>query len=58
MEIKLSDIWTAAGFLIGLQIAAFTWRVSREIGVTERGDMNWLPPADIMNLIAMMVALL
>ena len=47
-----------AGILIGLQIAAFTWRVSREIDVAERGDINWLPPADIMNLFAMVVAFL
>lgn len=58
MEIELSDIWITAIFLIGLQIAAFTWRVSREIAVAERGDINWLPPADIMNLIAMVVAFL
>ena len=58
MEIKLSEIWMAGGFLIGLQIAAFTWRVSREIAVAEKGDINWIPPADIMNLIAMVVAFL
>jgi len=58
MEINLSDIWTVAGFLIGLQFAAFTWRVSREIAVAERGDINWLPPADIMNLIAMVITFL
>ncbi len=57
MEITLSAIWAAAGFLIGLQIAAFTWRVSREIDVAKKGDYNWFPPADIMNLFAMIVAL-
>ncbi|MFQ5961472.1 MAG: hypothetical protein ACE5MG_08740 [Candidatus Methylomirabilales bacterium] len=58
MEIPLSDIWVAAGFLIGLQAAAFTWRVSREIAVSERGDITWLPPADLLNLLAMLVAFL
>jgi hypothetical protein len=33
MEITLSDIWGDAGFLIGLQIAAFAWRVSRELNM-------------------------
>lgn len=56
MEISLSDIWITAGFLIALQIVAFTWRVSREIAVDERGDISWLPPADIMNLVAMVFA--
>lgn len=55
MEIELSDIWTVAGFLIALQTAAFTWRVSREITIADRNDINWLPPADIMNLISMLV---
>ena len=58
MEIKLSDIWTVAGVLIALQISAFAWRVSREITVSESGDVNWLPLADIMNLCAMVVAFL
>lgn len=58
MEIELSDIWTVAGFLIGLQIAAFTWRVSREIALAERKEINWLPPADIMNLISLLITFL
>lgn len=56
MEIPLSQIWTVAAFLIGLEVAAFTWRVSREIAVAESGGINWLPPADIMNLVGMIVA--
>ncbi len=38
MEIELSDIWITAIFLIGLQIAAFTWRVSREIALAGHYD--------------------
>lgn len=58
MEITLSDIWGAAGFLIGLQIAAFAWRVSRELNMAEKREVIWLPLADIMNLFAMLVAFL
>jgi hypothetical protein len=57
MDLRLSDIWTVAIILIGFQLAAFTWRVSREIAVAERGDINWLPPADIMNLVSMVLAI-
>jgi len=31
------------------------WRVSREITIADRNDIKWLPPADIMNLISMLV---
>jgi hypothetical protein len=58
MEITLSDIWGAAGFLIGLQIAAFAWRVSRELNMADKEDIIWLPLADMMNLFAMVVAFL
>ncbi len=34
---------------------SFTWRVSREITVSERGGVTWLPPSDIMNLVSMLV---
>lgn len=58
MEISLSDIWGATGFLIGLQIAAFAWRVSRELNMAEKEEIIWLPLADMMNLFAMVVAFL
>ena len=56
MEIQLSTIWAAGAFLITLQLGAFTWRISREISVAEKQDINWLPLADIINLIAIVTA--
>jgi hypothetical protein len=57
MNIELADIWTAAGVLIGFQITSFVWRISREVEVGKKGDLTWLPPADILNLISMAVAM-
>ena len=57
MSIELTDIWTAAGVLIGFQVTSFVWRVSREVEVGKKGDLTWLPPADILNLISMAVAM-
>ncbi|MCZ7385475.1 MAG: hypothetical protein O8C63_12120 [Candidatus Methanoperedens sp.] len=57
MNIELVDIWTAAGVLIGFQVTSFVWRVSREVEVGKKGDLTWLPPADILNLISMAVAM-
>jgi heme/copper-type cytochrome/quinol oxidase subunit 2 len=56
MEISLEHVWAAAAFLIVLESGAFTWRVTREVGMADRGEVNWLPPADVMNLVAMVVA--
>jgi len=36
--------------LMGLQYAAFGWRINREISVGDRGEQTWLPLADILNL--------
>lgn len=53
MDMQFTDIWSAAGILIGFQVASFTWRVSREVEVGKTGDLTWLPPADMLNLISM-----
>ncbi len=58
MNIQLSDIWVAAGLLIGFQVTSFAWRVSREVKVGESGDLTWLPPADILNLVSMLVTVI
>ncbi len=57
MNIELADIWTAAGVLIGFQVTSFIWRISREVEVGKQGDLTWLPPADILNLISMAVTM-
>jgi hypothetical protein len=54
--VRLSDIWSAAGFLIALELGAFSWRLSREINMSERGEPTWLPVAEFLNLAAMVVA--
>jgi hypothetical protein len=58
MTIGISDVWEVAARVISVQIAAFAWRVSREVGESDVGDITWLPPADILNLAAMVVAFL
>ena len=57
MEIQFADIWIAAGVLIGFQVTTFVWRISREVKVGEQKDITWLPPADILNLLSMVVAM-
>jgi hypothetical protein len=52
---KLSTIWSAAGFLVGLQLGAFSWRVTREIAMEQRGEVTWLPLAEMLNLAAIVV---
>ena len=45
-EVQLSHIWTAAAVLIGFQIAAFTWRINREITVEAEDERTWVTLAD------------
>jgi hypothetical protein len=41
--------------LLGFQVTSFAWRVSQEAEVADRGDISWIPPADFLNLSAMVV---
>jgi hypothetical protein len=56
--IDVKDYWTAGGILLGFQITAFSWRISEESKVAAKGDLVWLPPADYLNLAAMIVTVI
>ncbi|MBV8543480.1 MAG: hypothetical protein JO093_14530 [Acidobacteria bacterium] len=58
MNLSLSDLWTAAGVILGFQATAFGWRISQESEVANRNDIVWLPPADYLNLAAMLTMVL
>lgn len=58
MNINYSELWQGAGILLGLQTASFSWRIQQEAAVAEKDDITWLPPADYLNLIGMLVSLL
>jgi FtsH-binding integral membrane protein len=57
-SVNISELWQAAGILLGLQAASFSWRIQQEAAVAKKGDITWLPPADYLNLLAMLVSLL
>ena len=57
MSLEFTQLWMAAGVLIGFQVSSFGWRISREADVDEAVS-TWLPPADIVNLFSMMVTAL
>lgn len=56
MDLTYAQFVTAAGVLLGFQITAFTWRISREVKVSESPspDLTWLPVADMFNLASML----
>lgn len=58
MQLQLTDVWTAAGVLLGFQVTSFAWRASREVQVGETDDITWLPPADMLNLLSMVVTVI
>ena len=58
MTVDLGTVWAAAGVLAGLQITAFTLRITREVTVGGRGDKTWLPLADVLNLLSLLITML
>jgi hypothetical protein len=44
----------AVSVLLGLQFAAFGWRINREIAVGDAGRKVWLPLPDIINIASML----
>ncbi|MGH7410020.1 MAG: hypothetical protein ACREJ6_03010, partial [Candidatus Methylomirabilis sp.] len=56
--IEAKDLWTAGGILLGFQITAFSWRVAEESKVAAKDGIVWLPPADYLNLLAMLVTVI
>src|SRR5256885_2339925 len=55
MNPQPSDLWTAAGVLLGFQFTAFAWRLSEEEKVRAKKSIPWIPPADFLNLAAMVI---
>jgi hypothetical protein len=54
-ELKLTDVWTPSGLILGFQVILFSWRLAREASVGDEGDIPWLTPADYLNLLGMLV---
>ena len=44
--ILLSDLWSTATVLLGFQVAAFAWRINREITMEAKEERTWLTCAD------------
>ncbi len=56
MTVTLGNIWSAAAVLLGFQLAAFTWRLQRELTMESGGvETVWFPLADWLNLVAFVV---
>lgn len=53
--IEVGDIWTVAGVLVGFEAASFAWRVQREATVGDQNCPTWLPLADYLNLLGLLV---
>ena len=55
LGIQIADLWVAAGILLGFQVSSFAWRTAREVQMSDAGDITWLPWADRINLLSMVV---
>jgi hypothetical protein len=59
--VDLSGVWTAGGILVGFAVTAFTFRIQRESSIRSRTvgveTTYWLPPADLLLVLAFVVDL-
>jgi len=46
---------TTAIVLLGFQLISFSWRISEEERVRSKGSIPWIPPADYLNLISILI---
>jgi hypothetical protein len=49
------QLTTLTGIILGLEFAAFGWRVNREINVGDENRKTWLPLPDIVNIVALLL---
>jgi hypothetical protein len=52
----LKDLWTVASVILGFQITAFTWRMTRETGFPEA--QRRFPPCEYLNLFSLVMSAL
>jgi hypothetical protein len=57
LQVQVPELWSAAGVIVGFQVTAFTLRINREIAMGDKKEVMWLPPADYVNLLSLMVTL-
>lgn len=50
---RAAQLTTLTGIIVGLEFAAFGWRVNREINVGDANRKTWLPLPDVVNILAL-----
>lgn len=58
MELDIRELWTAGGILLGFQLTSFHFRLTRELKFRDEGDTTWLPWADMLSLMSMLIMVL
>ena len=48
-------LWTVGAVLLGFQMAALAWRLNREIYMRNRRERTWIPMADFMVYVSVLV---
>ena len=58
MKIGWSEVWSAAGVIVGLQGATIAHRVHARGEKAGTHEVTWLPPAELLSLLSMFVIIL
>lgn len=54
-NVNIFHLWTVAAVLLGFQMAALAWRMNRELYVEKKRRRTWIPWADRMIYVSMII---
>lgn len=54
-DLSISSLWTVAAVVFGFQLAALSWRISREVHMESQGERTWVTFADGIVLLSTLI---
>ena len=54
-DLSISSLWTVAAVVFGFQLAALSWRLTREVSMESRGERIWVTFTDVIVLLSVLI---
>ena len=54
-DVTIFHLWTVAAVVLGFQMAALAWRMNRELYAEKKRARTWIPWADRMIYVSMVI---